>query len=65
MTASAEDNDEDRYRPFGISFSGAVGTDNSWDVDVDMEYRPIKYFGVSAGLRFTDISFGKDHIFGG
>ncbi len=65
MTVSAEDNDEDRYRSFGISFSGAVGTYNSWDVDVDMEYRPIKYFGVSAGLRFTDISFGKDHIFRG
>ena len=65
MTVCAEDNSEDRYRPFGVSLSGAVGNYNSWDVDIDMEYRPIKYCGVSAGLRLTDIFFGKDHIFGG
>ena len=37
MTVCAEDNTEDRYRPFGISLSGSLGSYNSWDVDVDME----------------------------
>lgn len=65
MTVYAEDNAEDRYRPFGISLLGSLGNYDSWDVDVDIEYRPIKFVGVSTGLRITDISFGKDHIFGG
>ena len=32
MTVSAEDNDEDRYRPFGISILGSLG---NYDILLD------------------------------